>query len=229
MHADGYDFGGNTLDNLGNAVSSSSAVTKGQMDTAIAAAVSGLDFKGSVRAASTADVNIASAPSTLDGVTLANGNRVLLKDQTDPEDNGVYVFTAAASALTRATDFDSNAEVTAGAWVSVSEGTTNADTWWWLTTNDPIVVGTTALTFEEFLPGGGGGGGSSFAATGPSSGATTWTVTHNLGTRDVIVQVYEIATNTEVDVEVERNTVNAVIIKTTPTMGANEYRAVVKS
>jgi phage-related tail fiber protein len=95
----------------------------------------------SVVAASTANVNISSAPSTLDGVTLVAGERVLLKDQTAGAENGVYVFTAAASPLTRAPDFDEDSEFLYGATVYVTEGSVYADTRWKMT-SDNVVVGT---------------------------------------------------------------------------------------
>lgn len=125
------------------------------------------DFKDSVRVTSTANVNISSAPTAIDGVTLANGDRVLLKNQTTGSQNGIYVFNGAASAMTRSTDADSSAEVTAGIFVGIEEGTANADTFWWLTTNNPITLGTTALTFTQF--------GASGSPTGSAGGDLTGT------------------------------------------------------
>jgi len=114
------------------------------------ALVTGLDFKDSVRVASIgANINIASAPAAIDGVTLTAGDRILLKDQSTASQNGIYVFTAAASALTRSTDADTDVEVTAGMFTFVEEGTW-ADTGWVLSTNNPIVLGTTSLTFVQF-------------------------------------------------------------------------------
>lgn len=112
------------------------------------------DWKESVRAATTANIAL-SGLLTIDGVTLVNGNRVLVKNQTTGSQNGLY--TAAAGSWTRATDANSNAEVTAGLAVHVEEGTANGNKDFRLTTNNPITLGTTALTFAE-LSGGGGGG-----------------------------------------------------------------------
>lgn len=109
-----------------------------------------VDFKNSVRVASTANINLSSAPSSIDSVTLSSGDRVLAKDQSTGSQNGIYVFNGAGSAMTRATDADGNSEVTAGMVVASTEGTTNADKFWELTTNDPIIVGTTALTFAVY-------------------------------------------------------------------------------
>ena len=110
----------------------------------------GLDFKDSVRVASTANVDESSAPAAIDGVTLSSGNRVLLKNQTNGAENGIYVFNGSGSAMTRATDADADAEVTAGLFTFVEEGTTNADNGYVLTTNDSITVGSTSLTFTQF-------------------------------------------------------------------------------
>jgi len=118
--------------------------------------ISGLDVKNSVRAATTAAGTLASDfenGDTIDGVTLATGDRILIKDQTSGSENGVYVVEA-SGAPTRASDFDADSEVTAGAFFFVEEGTTNADSGFVLTTNDDITVGSTALTFAQFSGGG---------------------------------------------------------------------------
>ena len=115
-------------------------------------AVTGLDVKQSVRAATTAAGTLASDfenGDTIDGVTLATGDRILIKDQADGTENGVYTVNA-SGAPTRATDFDADSEVTAGAFFFVEEGTTNADSGFVLSTNDDITVGSTALTFTQF-------------------------------------------------------------------------------
>ncbi len=129
-------------------VSALQAATKQYVD----AYAAGQRIKDAVRVASTANVVIASAlenGDTIDGVVLATGNRVLLKDQSTGAENGVYVVVASGAA-SRATDFDSaSGEVMGGSTFWVNEGTANADTGWTLTTNDPIVVGTTALTFTQ--------------------------------------------------------------------------------
>lgn len=104
-------------------------------------------FKKACRVATTANITL-SGNQTIDGVTTASGNRVLVKDQTDASENGIYV--TAASTWSRATDADANAKLLSGTFVPVSEGTTDADTLWFLATNDPIAVGTTDQTWREF-------------------------------------------------------------------------------
>jgi hypothetical protein len=133
---------------FGTPTDDSHVATKGYVD----AARSGLDVKQSVRVATTAAVLLASGlenGDTIDGVTLATGNRVLVKDQSTASENGIYVVQASGAAV-RATDFDSNAEVTPGAFTFVEEGTANADSGWVLSTNGTITVGTTGLTFAQF-------------------------------------------------------------------------------
>jgi hypothetical protein len=124
------------------------AATKAYVD----AARSGLDVKASVRVATTAAVLLASGlenADVVDGITLATGDRVLVKDQSTATENGIYVVQATGAAV-RATDADTSAEVTTGMFTFVSEGTVNADSGWVLTTNDTITLGTTALTFVQF-------------------------------------------------------------------------------
>lgn len=106
----------------------------------------GFDVKPGVRLATTANDSL-SGLAARDGVTPVAGDRVLVKAQTTPSQNGIYV--AAAGAWTRATDMDSWAEV-AGAFCFVEEGTANADTGWVCTANDTGTLGTTAITWSQF-------------------------------------------------------------------------------
>jgi len=116
--------------------------------------INGLDVKASVRVATTAAITIASdlnVGDTIDGITLADGDRVLVKDQATGSENGVYV---AGATPARAADFDADSEVTAGAFFFVEEGTTNGDNGFVLTTDDDITVDTTSLAFSQFSGGG---------------------------------------------------------------------------
>lgn len=115
---------------------------------AIAAAVAALKWKTSVACATTANITL-SGEQTIDGILTA-ASRVLVKNQTAPAENGIYV--SAAGAWTRATDADSSAEL-ANATVPVEAGTVNADLVFVCTTNTPITVDTTALTFLNLASG----------------------------------------------------------------------------
>jgi hypothetical protein len=124
------------------------AATKGYVD----AARSGLDVKQSVRAATTAAVLLASGlenGDAIDGVTLATGDRVLVKNQGTASENGIYVVQASGTAV-RATDFDGTGEVSGGAFTFVEEGTVNADSGWVVTSNGAITVGTDAIAWVQF-------------------------------------------------------------------------------
>lgn len=120
--------------------------TRSYCDTAIEAAMQKLDHKQSVLVATTANLPALSGLLTVDGVVLAAGNRVLVKDQVAAKDNGIYVV--AAGAWARAADADAALEVTPGMLVPVEQGAANGDSLWQLVTDAPIIVGTTALTFQ---------------------------------------------------------------------------------
>ena len=110
----------------------------------------GLDFKDSVRVASTGDVTISGPGAAIDGISLSSGDRVLLKNQSTASQNGIYSWNGAASAMTRTTDADADAEVTSGMYVFVETGTANSDTGFVLTTDGSITVGSTSLSFTHF-------------------------------------------------------------------------------
>lgn len=107
----------------------------------------GLDVKDSVRAASTGDVNVGTPASTMDGVNLVDGDRVLLKNQTTASQNGIYVY--ASTGLTRAIDMDTAGEFV-GAFFFVEEGTVNSDQGYVMSANGTIDVGTTDIEFTKF-------------------------------------------------------------------------------
>lgn len=109
--------------------------------------IAGLKFKLDVVAASIANVNISSAPSTLDGVTLTSGDRVLLKNQTTQSENGCYDFNGTGNALTRSDDSDSGVKLVSATY-PVSGGATNQDTWFTVT-NDSITLGSTNIVITQ--------------------------------------------------------------------------------
>lgn len=225
----------------------------------VQAAIRGIDWKESVRAATTANIAL-NAAQTIDGVSVIAGDRVLVKNQTDATKNGIYI--AATGAWSRSSDANTSAQVTPGMSVTVEEGTTNGDKIYQLTTNGPIVLDTTALTFSQL--GGGvaytGGNGISIAGTVISALAgagivvdgsgiradltvlgrksfsqaigngtlTTITVTHNLGTRDVHVTLYN-ATSPyeEMDTDVEHTDASTVTLKFAVAPTTGQYRVVI--
>lgn len=124
--------------------------TRSYVDDAITVAVNKLDNKQSVRAATTANITL-SGLQTVDGIALVAGDRILVKNQTTANGNGIYV--AGTGGWLRAADADENAEVTPGLLVYVEEGATQADTIWKLTTDAPITLGSTALVFADITQG----------------------------------------------------------------------------
>lgn len=305
-----FSMNSQTITNLADPVNATDAATKQYVD----AARSGLDVKQSVRlATTTTDGNIdltgATPTTSIDGVALADGDRVLIKHQTDASENGLYVYSSADDSYTRTTDADSDAEVTPGLFTFIEEGTENGDSGYVLSTNGTIVLGTTDLVFSQFSGTGqitagdgltkdgniinaigtadritvtsdaidiastyvgqssittlgtittgewqatdiavahGGTGASTAADARANLGATTkhteantlltatggqvsWTVTHNLGIRTVLVQVYDLSTYEEVEVDIARTDTNTVTLSwvSSSDVSADSYQVVI--
>lgn len=124
--------------------------------TAVEAAITGLSWKQAVRVATTGAGTLSTDfenGDTIDGVVLATGDRILIKDQAAPTENGIYIV-AASGAPARSLDADSGTELV-NASVYVSEGTANEETQWTCATNAPITVGVTNITFSQLVSGGG--------------------------------------------------------------------------
>jgi hypothetical protein len=137
------------------AASATKVATQQATKAYVDAKVAGLSWKQAVRAATTAAVTLASDlenGDTIDGVVLATGDRILVKNQASATENGIYVV-AASGAPTRATDADSGAELV-NASVYVSEGTTLADTQWTCSTNATITIGATNIAFAQLTSAG---------------------------------------------------------------------------
>jgi len=291
-----FDLNSQRITGLGDPTGDQDAATKAYVDAARA----GLDVKASVRVASTVDLALTGA-QTIDGVSAIAGDRVLVKDQTLPAANGIYVV--ASGAWSRSTDADISVKVTTGMFAFVSEGTTNADSGWVLTTNDAITLGTTELVFTQnsgvgqitagagltktgntldvggttdritiggdtvdiastyvgqssittlgtiatgvwngtdiAVADGGTGAGTAagaktnlgfmtrYATSIGDGAATDYTVTHSLGTRDVVVSVHDNATYEEVFVNVEKTSTSAVTIRFAVAPSSNAYRVIV--
>lgn len=120
--------------------------TREYVDNAVIEALAKLDFKHSALVATTANIAL-SGIQTIDGVLLPADARVLVKNQAQAKDNGLYVVSS-TGVWTRAQDADTSLEVTPGLFVSIEKGTVNGDSVWQLVTDGPIVLGTTPLAFE---------------------------------------------------------------------------------
>lgn len=284
--------------------------TKAYVDAARA----GLDVKQSVRVATTGSITLDNTTTSVDSITLSDGDRVLVKDQGTLSQNGIYVAST-SGAWSRATDADATGELTAGSFVFVEEGTDNADSGWVVTTDGTITIGSSSIEFAQFsgagqitagngltktgntLNVGGttdritvgadtvdiastyvgqssittlgtiatgtweatdvgvahGGTGASTASSARTNladttsgfttstpvlarvaaqtigdgASTTYSVTHNFGTKDVIVQVYDLSTNDTVVADVVRSSTTAVTVGFSAAPASNSYRVVI--
>jgi len=187
------------------------------------AVAQGLDIKDSCVAATTVDLNSNSSISgtitynnvggvagtgqitatlavsdvfTIDSVTFnaaGNGSRVLIKNQINAQQNGIWTTTISGTSLTlnRANDFNTNAKVTSGSYTFISLGTVNANTSWVLTTPDPITVGTPSgsnLIFALFSVSGNVVAGSGLSKVGDTLSVNTSGVTTGITSNNVIVR-----------------------------------------
>lgn len=122
------------------------AATKQYVDSV----AEGLHIHESAATATTANItDLSTPPASIDGVTLTNNMRVLVKNQSNTAQNGIYVYSTSTGQLSRASDFDAAAEIDGGDFVFVSGGTNNNDTGWVQT--EPVVnVGTDPISFTQF-------------------------------------------------------------------------------
>ena len=285
------DWAGYKITSLGTPSADTDAANKGYVDSV----AQGLDPKASVIAATTTAGTLATSfanGQVVDGVTLATGNRLLIKNQADATQNGIYTVNA-SGAPTRSTDMDNGSEFP-GAFTFVEQGTINGDTGWVCTNNAPVTLGSTNITFVQFSGAGtytasngvlltgtnftfaprsgyglqtgssgaeiklattsglnlssdlavGAGNGISvltntvaidtavvvtkYAASVGDGAATSYTVTHNLGTRDVIVSVYDNSSPyAEVMCDVQHTSTTAITLLFSVAPTSNQYRVVV--
>lgn len=150
-----------------------------------------IDAKQNVRVAATGNVALAGL-QVIDGVMLKRGDRVLIKDQANPVENGIY--RVKEGVWNRAADADTSFKVTTGMTILVMEGS-NALKQFVLTTPDPITINRTPLTFQMLT--GAPGAGDDIAYTHVQAVASdTWVIPHNLNKFPSVTIVD--STNTEV-------------------------------
>lgn len=161
-----FSFNSQNLTNLADPVNAQDAATKYYVDSV----AQGLDPKASCVVATTANLASISGLLTIDGVTVSSGDRVLVKNQTASQNNGIYV--ASASAWSRAPDMDTWAEVP-NAFTFVEGGSTQADTGWVSTANAGGTLDTTPITFVQFS-----GAGTYVAGTGLTLTGNEFSITN---------------------------------------------------
>ena len=119
-----------------------------------------------------ATLTLSVALTALDGYTLLNGDRVLVKNEATQANNGIYTWATGGTVLTRATDFDTAAEMASGDFTFISNGTLYANTGWVQT--DPVtIVGTSPVTWIQFS-----GAGTYSAGTGLTLTGTQFSITN---------------------------------------------------
>lgn len=131
------------ITDLDTPVNDTDAANKAYVDAARA----GLDVKGSVIAATTSEITL-SGEQTIDDVLVVSGNRVLVKNQSNPALNGIYL--ASTTGWTRTEDANSTETITPGLFTFVEQGTINENSGWVLTTDSAVTVGATELDFAQF-------------------------------------------------------------------------------
>ena len=137
-----------------------------------------------------ATLTLSVALTVLDGYTLLNGDRVLVKNEATQANNGIYTWATGGTVLTRATDFDTAAEMASGDFTFVTNGTLYANTGWVQT--DPVtVVGTSPVTWVQFS-----GAGAYTAGTGLTLAGTQFSITNTAVTAGAYGSATQVGTFT---------------------------------
>lgn len=243
--------------NLPSPVDAGDAVSKSYVDSVI----EGLAWKDSARIGTQSNLNLSSPGATIDGVTMASQDRVLVRNQSTQSENGIYVWNGASTAMTRSLDASTFAELEQ-AIVTVEEGTDAGSTFRQTQVNGTIgssniiwtAFGTAAPAASEATAGiaeiatqaetdagtddarivtplklaNWSGRLRKVSANVGDGSALSYTVTHNLNTRDVIVRVFPNSGQyDDVEVDVQRTGVNTVAVVFASAPSSNAYRVVV--
>jgi len=162
-------MGGFKITGLADPAAATDAATRGYVDSV----AQGLDVKASCLVATTADITLASPGAvTIDGIYSATDftagtTRILVKDQSAPAENGIYIWQGPSSAMTRSADANTWDELV-GAFTFVERGTANADSGWVCTVNAGGTLGSTAVTWVKFSQAGSYTAGNGIVQSGTS-------------------------------------------------------------
>ena len=242
--------------NLPSPSSSGDATPKSYVDSLI----EGLAWKDSCRVATQSNLNLASPGATIDGITMASQDRILVRSQSTASENGIYVWNGAAVAATRSLDASTFAELEQAV-TTVEEGTSAATTYRQDQINGTIDSSTISwVTFGTAAPAASestagiaelatqaetdagtddlriitplklatwSGRIKKYSVSIGDGSATSYTVTHNLASRDVHVTVYNASTYDEVITDVTHATTNTLTIVFATAPASNAYRVVV--
>lgn len=184
----GLDLQSQKIIGLADPSASTDAANKQYVDNV----ARGISWKAPVRAATTTNGTLATAfanGQSIDGVTLATNDRILIKNQTTASENGIYTVNA-SGVPTRSIDADNGNELAPGTSVTVTEGTTQADKVFLIVSDAAITIGTTAQTWGVL------GGGSSY--TGGNGISIAGSVISAVGTTGVTVTGSGIGIDTSV-------------------------------
>ena len=141
-------MGNNKLTTVATPTDSGDATTKGYVDNLIAALPTAYRYRN-VKVATTGNINLSNpATSTIDGIGLAAGDRVLVLNQSTASQNGIYVFDTSSTAMVRATDSDLWDELV-GSLVYVDQGTVQGEYRYFCTSNTGGTLGSTSVTYSQ--------------------------------------------------------------------------------
>ena len=155
------------------------------------------------------------AITELDGVTLAENDAILVKDQMDNTQNGIYVIDATGAILTRREDFTVGKVILNNTFVNVMEGDTNGDTRWTIVGDGVLTVDSSTIIFVKDIDTADGSINVVKATIIGDDASTTFNVAHNLNLTDP--QDYMLI--------VKDAQGNDVVINNAPTVG-NEANAI---